>query len=75
MWARIQYDRWNEEVERQKSQCEAEESSVRKHEEMNNEKEKPTGEKPRGTESDVSKESEALREDYEALFIVAKNTH
>ena len=70
MWARIQYDRWNEEVERQKSKSEVDESSDKKHEEMKDEKEKQAR-----TESDVSKESDALREDYEALFIVAKNTH
>ena len=67
MWARVQYDRWNEEVERQKSKTEEVE---RKTEEMKNEKEKSAV-----IESDVTKEREVPREDYETLFIVAKNTY
>ena len=66
MWARVQYDRWNEEVERQKLKTEVE----GKTEEMKNEQEKSTV-----TESEITKEREALREDYETLFIVAKNTY
>jgi len=68
MWARIQYDRWNEEVERQKSKCEVEEIPERSNEEMKNKKEQPA-------EADATKEREALQEDYETLFIVAKNTY
>ena len=70
MWARIQYDRWNEEVERQKMRLEAEAISERKNEEMKNKEEKSTL-----TESEATKDREALREDYETLFITAKNTH
>ena len=70
MWARIQYDRWNEEVERQRMKLEAEAISERKNEEMKNKEEKSTL-----TESEATKDREALREDYETLFITAKNTH
>ena len=70
MWARIQYDRWNEEVERQKLKTEVGQISEKKNEEMKNKKENSTV-----TESDVAKEREALREDYETLFIVAKSTY
>ena len=70
MWARIQYDRWNEEVERQKLNAELREIQERKNEEMKNNEENPTL-----TETEVTKEREALREDYEALFVVAKNTY
>ena len=70
MWARIQYDRWNEEVERQKLNAELREIQERKNQEMKNNKENPTL-----TETEVTKEREALREDYEALFVVAKNTY
>ena len=68
MWARIQYDRWNEEVERQKSKTE-EVVEIPENEEMKSKEEQTPV-----TESEVAKEREALREDYEALFIVAKNT-
>ena len=70
MWARIQYDRWNEEVERQKLKTEDGEVSEKKNEEMKSKKENSTL-----TESDIAKEREALREDYETLFIVAKSTY
>ena len=70
MWARIQYDRWNEEVEQQKLNAELREVQERKKEEMKNNQEDPTQ-----TETEVTKEREALREDYEALFVVAKTTH
>ena len=70
MWARIQYDRWNEEVERQKLKTEVGQISEKKNEEMKNKQENSTV-----TESDIAKEREALREDYETLFIVAKSTY
>ena len=57
-------------MERQKLRLEAEAISERKNEEMKNKEEKSTL-----TESEATKDREALREDYETLFITAKNTH
>ena len=57
-------------MERQKLRLQAEAISERKNEEMKNKEEKSTL-----TESEATKDREALREDYETLFITAKNTH
>ena len=57
-------------MERQKLNAELREIQERKNQEMKNNKENPTL-----TETEVTKEREALREDYEALFVVAKNTY
>ena len=57
-------------MERQKLRLEAEAISERKNEEMKNKEEKSAL-----TESEATKDREALREDYETLFITAKNTH
>ena len=65
MWARLQYDRWNEEVQ-------AAAAKQNETEEMSEIKEVKMGEEPsERTESDQNKENEGgIREDYKTLMIV-----
>ena len=65
MWARLQYDRWNEEVQ-------AAAAKQNETEEVSEIKEVKMGEEPsERTESDQNKENEGgIREDYKTLMIV-----